>query len=272
MVERSFVDDTRPLPALGGQEAQSSREIGLYAWSDVSDDTRERPLVIVAHGIDGHPRKFDAFATDLAAQGHFVVGIIFPSSNDDSEAGVSGLADLPSQPGDLTALLEYLTEAAADPDDVFYEAYDPSNVGIIGHSLGGISTLAWTRFPSEQPPEVDRLNAVVLLAAAYTARVAFDDAVTPTGRPTFLVHGTADGTVPISDSEDIAADLDDEVAFLRLSDVGHSEMLEGDGPSDARDRFFAAGSGFLAEQLLGEAGGFDAALDDPLLSDDTVER
>jgi pimeloyl-ACP methyl ester carboxylesterase len=270
--DRAFVDDSRPLPALGGQEAADSREIGLVAWSDASDDTRVRPVVLIAHGIDGHPRKFESFATDLAAEGFFVVGVVFPSSNDDSAAGVSGIADLPSQPGDLSAALGFLTDAVDAPDDPFFEAYDPDSIGIIGHSLGGITTLAWTRFPSERPADLERIDAVILLAAAYTARLAFDDAVDPTGPPTFLAHGTEDGTVPIADSEAIAADLADERAFLRLTGVGHSEMLEGDGPSGARDRFFAAARGFFGEQLLDEDGAFDAALASPLLADDGIER
>ncbi|MCB9675554.1 MAG: hypothetical protein H6737_10585 [Alphaproteobacteria bacterium] len=265
--ERSFVDATRPLPELGAQEAADSREIVVWAWSDAGTDVQDRPLVLLAHGIDGHPRKFETFATELAHAGYFVAALAFPSSNDDSPAGVAGLADLENQPADVAATFAWLADRAADRDDAFYRRYDPDNVALIGHSLGAGTTVGWTRFDccAPAPPA-----AVVLLAVPTTGVEIIFGEPAPTGPPTLLVHGTDDGTLPYSESERFADQIDDEVALVLLTGVGHSEAIEGGGDEPARDHFRTAVLGHLAERLRGEEGGLAEALADPMFADDTI--
>jgi dipeptidyl aminopeptidase/acylaminoacyl peptidase len=96
-------------------------------------------------------------------------------------------------------------------------------------SLAGVSDLrlAWkqklghgivTRFmggtPDEQPERYDAGSPVELL---------------PTGATHFLVHGTADDTVPISQSESFverADRLDDRATLVKLEGEGHFELIE----------------------------------------------
>jgi pimeloyl-ACP methyl ester carboxylesterase len=264
--ERTFVDPTRPLPELGAQEAADEREILLYAWSDAGEDVQDRPLVVIGHGIDGHPRKFDTFATELAQQGYFVVALAFPSSNDDSDAGVAGLADLENQPGDVAATIDFLTEAVSDGADDFHHRFDPDVFGVIGHSLGAGTMAGWTRFGccEPRPPE-----AVVLLAVPQTGVALIFGEPDPTGPPTVLVHGTDDGTLPWQESETFAEQID-ETALVLLTGVGHSEAIEGGGPEPARDHFRTVVLGHFDEQLRGQSGALSAALADPMFDDDEI--
>lgn len=63
-------------------------------------------------------------------------------------------------------------------------------------------------------------------------RLGSPAALLPLGRPQFLLHGLADGSVPSSLSEQYAArarSLGDHVVFVPLPGVGHMEMISGRG-------------------------------------------
>jgi pimeloyl-ACP methyl ester carboxylesterase len=63
-------------------------------------------------------------------------------------------------------------------------------------------------------------------------RLASPASLLPLGKPQFLLHGLADGSVPPSLSEHYAAratSLGDPVTFVALPGVGHMEMISGRG-------------------------------------------
>ncbi|MEZ4322142.1 MAG: hypothetical protein R3F61_32015 [Myxococcota bacterium] len=266
--ERTFVDPSRPTEPYGELAASDSREILLLTWSDAGTDVQDRPLVLIAHGIDGNPRKFDTFASELAASGLFVAALAFPATNNESGAGYAGVADLPNQPGDLTATLEHLQAAVADPDDAFYRRFDPDTFGVIGHSLGAATVMGWTRYACCR---TDQADAVVLLAVPQTLGVVFDGDPDPVGPPTVLAAGFEDGTVPWQESETFAGIIDEQ-ALVLMEGVGHSEAIEGSEGESARARFRTLVLGFFDQELRGEAGALDRALDDPLFANDDIRR
>lgn len=251
------MDGTRDTPDLGGQEGHPGREIEVVVWSGPHETPASRPLILVAHGADGHPEKFEGLAAALVDAGFVVAAPAFPSTNRDNEAGYAGLVDLVNQPGDLDVVVDVLTASADDPTDGLHHRFDPQELGVIGHSLGSVTVLGWARHACCRS---DRVQAVVHVSTPQSLAVAFGSSrVDPVGPPTILVHGEEDGTVPIVESETLAEDID-ELAFVRLAGVTHSDLIEGDGDVAQRHVTEAVAIGLFAEVLNGEPGALDAAL------------
>jgi len=265
--ERLIVDSSRPLEEFGAQPASDAREILLYTWSGSGEDVADRPLVLIAHGVDGHPDKFQTFATELTDRGYFVGAIAFPSTNRDALAGYAGLGDLPNQPGDLAATVDYLSAAVTDRSDSFYRRFDPETIGVIGHSLGAATVMGWTRFDCCR---TDRADAVVLLSTPQTLGVVFGEGPDAIGPPTLLAHGLDDQTVTWEETQTFAAEID-ELATVYLTGVGHSEAIEGGGDQPAREHFRTLVDGLFREQLLGEEGALSEVLADSMYVDDEVQ-
>ena len=77
------------------------------------------PLIVLAHGFNGHPRKFTTLAGHWADAGYVVAVPRFPVSSDefpvlDPSAFDARIADLPEQADDVTFVIDAL--GAADDD------------------------------------------------------------------------------------------------------------------------------------------------------------
>jgi alpha-beta hydrolase superfamily lysophospholipase len=269
--ERTWVDPDRSTPALGDLAGADDRTLHTLVWEGgaAGCDRSQRPLLLLAHGIDGHPDKFDAFATAVAAGGVVIAAPAFPASNRDSGAGSLGVTDLEQQPGDLSVVLDGLLEARATPGDPLHHAFDPRAVVALGHSLGGASVLGWTRYDD---PET-RLVATALLSPAVPLAVVFGPAPRPEGPPTLLLHGLDDPLVSFPVSETLHEDLDDTV-LVGLLDAEHSRALEDDSdpPHPARATAQALMSALLDGVTGVDAAALDRALDEALDQGHDVRR
>ncbi|MCB9671664.1 MAG: hypothetical protein H6734_19440 [Alphaproteobacteria bacterium] len=219
-----LVDASRETPSLGGLGGAPARALPTRLWIGPATgrEAPERPLLLMAHGVDGHPEKFEAFATHLALNGVVVAAPAFPSSNRDAGLGLLGVADLAEQPADLRFVLDQLLASQEDPESPVWRRFDPEKVAALGHSLGGATLLGLTRFGEGEP----RIRAQAYLSPATLLTGGFGPGPTPVGPPTLLMHGQQDGTLPIAYSEELYAELADPRWFLGIADAGHSDPVE----------------------------------------------
>lgn len=253
----SLVDESRVLPPLGAHPGADSRAIELYVWSDASDHPRDRPLLLLAHGIDGHPEKFDLYARRVAAEGFVVAAPRFPATSADSEVdGFAGLADFSNQPDDLSFVHAWLTQAAGDREHALYHRYDPENLGLIGHSLGAATALVWGHYDCCRTGAV---RASLLSAPPYEVVGNVFDGQPDPSHPTVLVHGEDDTTVPPSESAHLAEDID-ELARVVFPATGHSDAIETQEPLASQDVLVAVTVGLFDQVLRDEEGALATAL------------
>lgn len=262
-VHRFDVEDpSRAVPAIGADPGSPTRTYEVWAWVGPSDGASAgaRPLLVMGHGVDGHPESFDAFATHLAMEGVVVVAPVFPrSSSGNDDALVAGVLDLANQPGDLSFVLDWALAAVDEPEHPLMGRFDPARLGVLGHSLGGATVYGLTRFPDVLDT---RFGAVVLVApATFLATDTFGEGPLLDGAPTLLVHGVDDPGIPLSLSEDLRDTLS-PTWLLELPGTGHSEMLQSteEPPVPARDATQRAVLAHLRDALLGETGARDAEL------------
>jgi alpha-beta hydrolase superfamily lysophospholipase len=261
VVDRQYRDPDRPTPAVGDLPASDERVLATRVWLGPGPgaEAKLRPLVLLAHGVDGRPEGFDAFARAVAAEGIVVAAPAFPLSN--GEVGLGGLAiqDLTEQVRDVRFVVDQLTADAGDEGGPLWARFDPTRIAALGHSMGGATVLGATRYPPGEP----RIGAQVYVSAAMQLEPLFDGDPTRAGPPTLVVQGLDDELVPPAFGEQLYDAIDEPRWYLGLAGADHSTALESqdDPPPAIQLALEAATIAVVREALLGEDGAIDAALD-----------
>ena len=225
----SFTDLTRRIPALSDQAEQNERPLELWLWSGAyTGYGDERPLLFLAHGGGGHPEKFDAFARAVADEDILVAAVTFPMTNQYAPVDiVYGIADTSNQPGDVSASLDWLFEAVNNREHELYGTFSPNQVAYLGHSLGGQTGLALSRYDCCKE---DRINAWILAAPFLLLNDSlFPEHAGPIpndGPQTVLLHGQDDTVAPVDDTLAFYDRIRAPKAYVGLSETEHSEYLE----------------------------------------------
>jgi len=248
--ERVWVDGSRPTPRTAAYAGAPDRALRVLIWQPTLPGVL--PLVVMAHGFGGLPEKFDAFARVVAAAGVVVAAPAFPLTNERAPGGHdAGLRDFINQPADVSFVLTQLLQANVTFGDEYYGRIAPTNVAVLGHSLGGVTTLALTRKACCRD---GRVRASVLVAPVPLLLDAFGaDAPDATGLPTLIMHGTADPTVPFASSTMLYDMLAPPRFLLGITGAGHSEALESQStpPIPARSAAQRASVAFLGAVFHG---------------------
>ena len=203
--------------------------------TDLYFPEREKaPLVVLSHGLGGNRNTLMYLARHLASHGLAAAVVEHPGSSDEQISsllsGQIGEAVEPEEmirrPLDIQILLDEL-ETLSQSDPTLLNRLDFQRVGILGHSMGGYTTLASAgatvdleTLDESCPPQVTQLNLSLLLQCLvlslpqplptlYDERVKaaiainpLDSAVFgPTGManievPTMIVSGSADTVTP----------------------------------------------------------------------------
>jgi fermentation-respiration switch protein FrsA (DUF1100 family) len=156
------------------------------------------PLVVLAHGLNGHPRKFSRLLETWARAGYVVAAPAFPFTND--ETGTAFVADYDDQPADVSFVIDEVLRLSRDRGDALYGRVDRSRIGVAGLSLGGGTVLGLTYNDCCRD---DRVDAVISMAGF---RLPFDGAYALEGVPLLLMHGDADLAAPYSGAETVYAE------------------------------------------------------------------
>jgi len=132
--EQTFVDPSRSTSHPSGVvEPRRTLVTALYR------PTRKGrfPLIVFAHGLAGHPRKFTKLFAAWAEAGYVIAAPTFPLTNDRAPMNV---ADLANQPGDVSFVLGEVLALAAERGSPLFRALKRKRIGAAGLSLGGITT------------------------------------------------------------------------------------------------------------------------------------
>ncbi|MBI3782808.1 MAG: alpha/beta fold hydrolase [Deltaproteobacteria bacterium] len=241
--QRTYVDTSRQTPATTAYKGAATRTLRTRLWTPGTDE--RLPLLLMAHGFGGTPEKFDAFARSIAAAGYVVAAPAFPLTNEDAPGGHEvGLRDFIHQPADLSFVLDQLLAANEVANDPLHDRIDPGAVSVLGHSLGGVTTIALTR---KNCCRDARIKATILAAAVADLVTAFGIDPIATGPPTLILHGTADKTIPYATAAPLYSAIAAPRYLVGLFGADHSEALESqlEPPITARAAAQQATAGFL---------------------------
>jgi len=191
----TFVDRSRTTEAHNTVVGSDSRTLPTRILSPTAGQAgRPWPLLVFAHGSGGLGSGYDVLLRAWAAAGYVVAAPAFPIDRDDSEPSAWTL-DLPKLPGDMTFVINEVLRLNADASSPLRGAVDPTRIGVAGHSMGGMTTLA---VAGNTCCHDARIKAAVVLAGRETpfgSGVFWSRIITPI----LLVHGDADYNVVYAD-------------------------------------------------------------------------
>lgn len=174
-----LVDNSRPTPAIGDYGGAPARDLQTTVWLPATTDPA--PLILLAHGFNGHPRKFTDLARYWADAGYVVAVPRFPVTNDefpeiDPAFDNARIADLAAQADDVVFVIEELHAASSNPTSPIAGRIDPDHLGLYGLSLGALTT--WS---AAGRPELDgQIDALVQSDGGYPGdRSALADVTFP---------------------------------------------------------------------------------------------
>jgi fermentation-respiration switch protein FrsA (DUF1100 family) len=182
--QTTFVDTSRPTPALGGYPGSPNRVLPTTVWYPTDKQNGPYPLVMFAHGYGVTPSFYAALLSRIAAAGYVVAAPTYPilSGQPAGPDDVVGWADLFP---DTWFVTTKVLDLSASGNGVLGGLIDPQRIAVAGHSDGGYVSFG----DGYQPFRLDtRVRAVV----SYAASFAYAGSYQPNGRPILHVHSDTD--------------------------------------------------------------------------------
>lgn len=153
--------------------------IGKYAmWypRELENMGEKYPVVIFANGTGSTSATYKPFMEHLASWGFIAIG------NDDKNTRSGASAE---------STLQFLIQVNEDPDGIFYHKIDLDNIGIGGHSQGGVAAFNMVT-NQEHGFMIKALYAASATSSYHTGVMAdqWEYNLTEITIPTFLTSGT----------------------------------------------------------------------------------
>lgn len=187
-IDVPMADDERETPANGDYAGDVGRALPTLIWYPKAFEG-PAPLIVYSHGFRSNREGGDYLAEHLASHGYVVAAPNFPLSNGAAPGG-STIDDVPSQPGDVSFVIDQML-GSSDALESLAVALDEDRIGLMGLSLGGLTTTLTTFHPSWRD---ERVKAAVSMAGpADVFGPAFFDT---SDAPYLVISGTEDAIVP----------------------------------------------------------------------------
>lgn len=174
--------------------------IGKYAvWypSELVDKEEKYPVVIFANGTGSTSATYKSFMEHLSSWGFIAIG------NDDKNTRTGA---------SLESTLQFMMQVNEDKSSIFYHKIDLDNIGIGGHSQGGVAVFNMVT-NQEHGFMVKALYAASATSSYHTSSMAdqWEYDVTKITIPTFLTAGTGHWDAGTATTKEQANDEEDGV-------------------------------------------------------------
>lgn len=171
------VDRARGVAARYPNPASSVRTLPVEIWYPAygkisSSDTfwatargGHFPLIVFAAGFDCNPDTYQPFLHALASQGYIVAAPIFPIEASIPGAAPAGRsnAEMVNQMYDMSATISQMLAYARTKGNFLNTAMSQTQIGVIGHSDGGMTVAGMTMSTSYHD---SRIKAVAVMSGA----------------------------------------------------------------------------------------------------------
>ena len=190
--EEVWVDESRPTKANGDYEGDAERTLPVAVWSPV-DAQGPHPLLVYSHGFMSNRHGGRYLAEHMASHGYVVVAADYPLTHYGAPGGPFA-EDVVHQPADVSFMIDRML--ALGPDErAFSGGIDRRRIGVLGLSLGGLTTTLVTFHPRHADP---RIRAAVSIAGPGS--MFGPDFFDSTRVPFLMIAGTHDAMIPYEEN------------------------------------------------------------------------
>lgn len=212
-------DRHRTTPACHGRAELPYRELWGELWRPAVL-RKAAPLVVYSHGFMSHRRECLYLARFLARQGYIVVAADFPLTGRRSP-GKPVPGDIVNQPGDISAVIDYLLRRNSDPGDSLFNKINPQKIALAGLSFGALTSLLTTYHRELRDPRVR-----VVIAAAGPTTMLSEDFFAGNDTPALMLYGDADSLVHYDDHAQPVIDRMEDATLVTLRDGSHAGFAQ----------------------------------------------
>jgi hypothetical protein len=172
------VDHAKPTPARYPNPALPYRNLPISIWYPAASGAISKtdtlwakalaghfPLIVFAPGYNSNPATYEVFLHDLAAQGYIVAAPTFPIEAPIDGAAAPGRSntEIIYQIYDMSTVISQMLAYARTPGNFLNWAMSQTQIGVIGHSDGGMTVAGMTMSTSY----VDsRIKTAVVMSGA----------------------------------------------------------------------------------------------------------
>jgi len=249
VVEVSLIDASRATPAIGDSVGSDQRELPTTVYLPAT--AAPSPLIVLAHGFNGHPRKFSDLAMFWANAGYVVAVPRFPVSNDEFIALAGGefvperVSDLPQQALDVSFVIDEMLTLDGDGSSELSGRVDEERLGLFGLSLGSLTV--WTTVLGPDAAET-RVDALIQSDGAFPGGTPLLAGVP---FPVFVAISDVDGLFPPDVVMPQYATLPSPKFMLVLHGAMHATVGE-NTPTPADEAYRVATTVFWDRYLGGQ--------------------
>lgn len=209
----------------------------IYYPSALNDGDEKYPVIVMSNGSGVRASRYLNIFQHYASWGFIVIG----NEHDTSFAGDSSEASL-----------LYLMNASENPKSVFYQKVDLDNVGIVGHSQGGVGVFnAVTKQPNGNVYKTVVSISPVPEESAKAIHWTYEpEKITI---PIMVLAGTKNDTIDLEPLQQLFSHINSDKVMARRSDTNHPEMLySADGYVTAWFMWQLQGDEEAAKAFIGE--------------------
>ena len=193
---------------------EAFKKYEIYYPAELTESSKQYPLVVFANGTGIPGSKYKTLFRHLASWGFIVAG----NEDDSSGDGIST---------DLT--LAYLLDENDNPDSLFYQKIDISNIGLSGHSQGGAGVLSAATITAHK----DCWKTIVALSPAneeLAHNLGWNYVLEDIHVPVFLIAGTEgdfemETVIPTGKMTDMYSRIRAPKVMARRKNAEHGDML-----------------------------------------------
>lgn len=212
--ERRFVDASRPTDANGDFAGALTRTLEATLWYP-DGKPGSHPLLVYSHGFMSMRGENVPLAQLLASHGYVVVSVDYPLTNGSAPGGPN-VADVVNQPADVRFVIDEVL-GWDESERPFAGTIDRDRIGVLGLSLGGLTTTLAAYHPRLRDPRIRAALSIAGPAAFFDERFFASADV-----PFLMIAGTSDAIVEFQTN---AAPLPEKIArggLLAIEGASHA--------------------------------------------------
>jgi len=187
--DRTFVDTSRSTPAYGKFTGLPERRLEGKVWYPAERIGAPFPLIVYSHGLMSRWQEATELGPHLASYGYVVVAVTYPLTGLSAPDGPE-VMDVVNQPADVSFLIDTLLSESAERGNRLEGMIDGERIGVMGLSLGGMTTELAAFHPAMRDPRIDAALSVAGPTSMFTSAFFGADV------PFLMLAGDIDALIP----------------------------------------------------------------------------
>lgn len=218
-------------------EDSDIKKIEIWYPAELETSSKKYPVVLFVNGTGVSASRYQPVFEHLASWGFIAIG------NEDPSTWEGKKAD---------ATLTWLLTANEDESSVFYHKVDTENIGITGHSQGGVGVFSAINNTEHK----DVYKCAVSLSptqedTAEALKMPYDSSKTVI--PVMILAGAPNDVISLEALNDMFHKISSDIAIARRSNTDHGQMLySSDGYVTAWFMWQLQGDMYAADAFKGD--------------------